>query len=132
MGDRKQKWLAAATGQPKSVISDYVRGRRTPGPDHLANLARVLGCDPGWLLTGEESEPGISSAGGRVQDLAPRYDRIPIDVREDGRLLKAIDELADILRSPDQKAAEWILGNIEVFAERARAQLEPRKRRRAG
>jgi transcriptional regulator with XRE-family HTH domain len=132
LGKREQKWLAAATGQPKSVISDYIRGRRTPGPDHLANLARALVCDPGWLLTGEEAAVGGSPPRGPVQAPTPGYERIPLDLWGDDRLLKAIDELVDILRGPDRKAAEWVLGNIQVFAERARAQMEPRRRRKAG
>ena len=97
-------------------------GRTSPIPRHLRPRieAFVQGYNPSHAPTIPAGE-GLETWG-----------NIRMGLQDDPRLRKAVGELVEVLRGPDQKAAEWLLGNIQIFAERARAQLEPRRRRRAG
>lgn len=46
--------LSKATGIDKSAISNYVNGVYVPKQDKVYKMARVLGVDAGWLMTGDE------------------------------------------------------------------------------
>jgi len=57
---------------------------------------------------------------------------LPQDLVDDTRLHDGMDNLVDILRGPDRQAAEWLLGNLKVFGDRARDQMPPRKKKKGG
>ena len=46
--------LVRATGIDKGAISNYINGAYIPKQDKAYKLARALGVDPGWLMTGDE------------------------------------------------------------------------------
>lgn len=46
--------LSRLSGVGKSDISHYMKGRYTPKQDKCYPLAKALGVDPGWLMTGVE------------------------------------------------------------------------------
>lgn len=46
--------LSRATGIDKGAISNYINGVYIPKQDKAYKLARALGVDPGWLMTGDE------------------------------------------------------------------------------
>ena len=46
--------LSRATGIDKGAISNYINGAYIPKQDKAYKLARALGVDPGWLMTGDE------------------------------------------------------------------------------
>lgn len=46
--------LSERSGVGKSDISNYVNGKYVGKQDKVYALAKALGCDPGWLMTGEE------------------------------------------------------------------------------
>jgi phage repressor protein C with HTH and peptisase S24 domain len=48
-----QKILAEKLNISLPTMNHYETGKRIPGSDLLARLAKVVECDPGWLLTGE-------------------------------------------------------------------------------
>lgn len=53
--------LVRATGIDKGAISNYINGVYIPKQDKAYKLARALGVDPGWLMTGDEpSEKRLS------------------------------------------------------------------------
>lgn len=46
--------LSTLSGVGKSDISNYINGKYVGKQDKVYALAKVLRCDPGWLMTGEE------------------------------------------------------------------------------
>ena len=46
--------LSRATKKKKSAMSNYINGAYIPKQDKAYKLARALGVDPGWLMTGDE------------------------------------------------------------------------------
>lgn len=48
-----QKRLAEKLSISVPTMNHYETGKRVPGSDLLARLAKVLECNPGWLLIGE-------------------------------------------------------------------------------
>jgi len=45
------------------TLSKYENGHRVPDADLLEKFVRIVGCDPGWLLTGIGSEPTGTGTG---------------------------------------------------------------------
>lgn len=77
----KQKELANILKISLPTMNHYESGKRAPNSDLLSQIAKILNCDPGWLLTGEgqaekkdapTNEPMPSST---LKDfvLVPRY-----------------------------------------------------------
>ncbi len=60
-----QQELAALLGVSQAAVSDYERGRRRPGLAMLVEIARHLGVEAGWLLTGAASEANDHANGER-------------------------------------------------------------------
>lgn len=52
--------ISRETGASSGGISQWVNGVSRPGSKYLAPLAKVLQCDPGWLLTGREASPNTN------------------------------------------------------------------------
>ena len=48
-----QKFLAEKLSVSLPTMNHYETGKRVPGSDFLARLAKVVECNPGWLLSGE-------------------------------------------------------------------------------
>ena len=48
--------LSRISGVGKSDISYYLKGRYLPKQDKVYMLAKALGVDPGWLITGVEQK----------------------------------------------------------------------------
>ena len=48
-----QKYLAEKMNISLPTMNHYETGKRIPGSDFLARLAKVVDCNPGWLLSGE-------------------------------------------------------------------------------
>ena len=51
--DFKQKELANILKVSLPTMNHYESGKRAPNSELLSQIAKTLGCDPGWLLTGE-------------------------------------------------------------------------------
>ncbi|MEK9629868.1 MAG: helix-turn-helix domain-containing protein [Nitrospinota bacterium] len=52
-GKLKQNELAKILNVSLPTMNHYESGKRTPNSELLAQIAKTLECDPGWLLTGE-------------------------------------------------------------------------------
>lgn len=50
-----QKNLSALLGIAYQTLNKYEKGHRTPDAELLRQMANILKCDPGWLLTGEST-----------------------------------------------------------------------------
>lgn len=57
----RQADLVAATGIDRSLISSYVTGRYEPKDENLQAIAKVLNCDPMWLMGYDGVEEGDES-----------------------------------------------------------------------
>lgn len=77
----KQKELANILMVSLPTMNHYESGKRAPNSELLSQIAKTLGCDPGWLLSGEGqaekkkvhlNEP-IPSSGLNEFVLLPRY-----------------------------------------------------------
>jgi phage repressor protein C with HTH and peptisase S24 domain len=51
--DFKQKELANILKVSLPTMNHYESGKRAPNSELLSQISKTLGCDPGWLLTGE-------------------------------------------------------------------------------
>jgi phage repressor protein C with HTH and peptisase S24 domain len=49
----KQKELASILMVSLPTMNHYESGKRAPNSELLSKIAKALGCDPGWMLTGE-------------------------------------------------------------------------------
>lgn len=99
----------------------------------MVNIARAGGVSLEWLLTGSEDKDALSRQAMILVREAPTvYQSLLDDIAGDRRLLQAVRDLIAVLKGPDQEAADWLLGNIKVFAERAHQQRRRRRRREAG
>jgi transcriptional regulator with XRE-family HTH domain len=56
MADKNMKAseLSRLSGVGKADISNYINFKYVPKQDKCYMLAEALGCDPGWLMTGDE------------------------------------------------------------------------------
>jgi len=119
-------------GTPVGVTL-YEGGRKRPDLRLLVNIARAGGVSLDWLLTGSEDKEALPrQAAVLVREAPVVYQSLVDDLSGDRRLLQAVQDLIEVLKGPDQQAADWLLGNITVFAERARGQSRKRKRREVG
>jgi len=115
------------------TLTNYEAGTKRPDLRLLVNIARACGVTLDWVLTGEEDKDAIPRRVAALVREAPLvYQSLLDEVAGDPRLLRAVQDLIVVVQGPDQQAAEWLLGNITVFAERARGQSRKRKRREAG
>jgi transcriptional regulator with XRE-family HTH domain len=129
-----QEEFAAKCGFPNSVgVGRYEAGRPRPDLRLLVNIARAGGVSLEWLLTGSEDKDAFPRQAVLLVREAPGvYQSLLDDLAGDRRLLQAVRDLIAVLQGPDKQAAEWLLGNITVFAERARQQTRKRGRKVAG
>lgn len=75
--------LAGKLGIAYPTLNKYERGHRIPDASLLNRMANVLGCSPGWLLSGKDTDAGAQP----VPDMAalsrvPVLDRISDDFPE--------------------------------------------------
>lgn len=100
--DFKQKELANILKVSLPTMNHYESGKRAPNSELLSQIAKTLGCDPGWLLTGEGqaekkevliNDPISSSA---LNDfvLVPRYN---IESSMDGGSVIHSEQIVDHL-----------------------------------
>jgi transcriptional regulator with XRE-family HTH domain len=77
---------AVELGVSDQTVRNWCAGRHTPRPDQLDALARLLGVEPGWLLTGVNNldEAEVISA---LRELRAKQDEILAAVLEVRRLL---------------------------------------------
>lgn len=115
-GKKTQAELGSAIGQPKSVISLWETGARTPSAEHLGQIAQATGYGLGWLLHGDEVLPPAVVAEGRPAYGSP-------DLAE---LVAGIQEILD---SGVEVVIRALRANIEAFRLSAR---ELREKKGAG
>lgn len=73
-----QSQLAKRLGRTRSSISNIEAGRQTPSVEMAARCARLLRCDPGWLLAGPaEAEPPVDAAERIVREMRALADDKP-------------------------------------------------------
>jgi len=66
--------VVKATGVSKGTVSQWLNGIAKPGGKNIIIVAKVLQCDPEWLLSGKGSastEPSNVEAGPELQGLYP-------------------------------------------------------------
>jgi RNA polymerase primary sigma factor len=115
----KQSELAKAVGVSPSLASMWLKGTRTPDQEALERLAKALGVDLDWLLTGRGREPhgtrerALQSAFERV-DWRPRGG-FPDGGREGGNANQfAIrPTLRNLVRESIQNALDERLGQVQ-------------------
>lgn len=66
-----QEKLAKKLGIAYPTLNKYEKGHRTPDAELLGRMSRLLNCDPGWLLTGEDE--GFREPAARI----PILSRVP-------------------------------------------------------
>jgi transcriptional regulator with XRE-family HTH domain len=100
-----QKTLARLLNIAEQTLNKYEKGHRVPDARILNQMVNVLECDdPGWLLTGRESErtPAASET------------LLPYNVSEEHRTL------TEILASGDEMTIEAIKSNLSAFRDSIR------------
>ena len=94
--------LANKTGIGKSSISQWINGRNKPSYQSAVKMARVLACDPYWLMGEEKTEPEYIKA----------Y-RNAVDFRCDGVIIELLKVCADL----DDRRKDKLLAYAEGLAE---------------
>ena len=82
-----QKELAKRLDIAYQTLNKYEKGHRTPDANILRQMANILNCDPGWLLTGEE-KPGKNN-------LTVSESQVIYNVSEDSDLEEILKYLKD-------------------------------------
>ena len=98
----KQKELANILKVSLPTMNHYESGKRTPNSELLSQIAKILECDPGWLLTGEGqaekkktySNESMSSTTLNDFVLVPRYN---IEVSAGGGSVIHSEQIVDHL-----------------------------------
>lgn len=74
-----QSAVAAQVGQPRSRVSEWVRGQRVPGVRDVMAMAGVLGVSLDWLVAGQEppapERAVVDDLARLAPDLVPLVDR---------------------------------------------------------
>lgn len=104
-----QDQLALQVGIAKETLSKYENGHRTPDAAQLNRMVNATGCDPAWLLTGQE--PSISSG----TDFSGFF--IQYGNTEDMYLLDMIRKLERIFRAGDERD-RWTIGGLIIESHR--------------
>ncbi|MEM6987333.1 MAG: helix-turn-helix transcriptional regulator [Pseudomonadota bacterium] len=86
--------VGKATGVSTGGVSQWRNGITLPRGENLLALARVLQCDPQWLLTGKE-QPPIESNATWAGTVAPWDDDTPLNYDDTELPLLSRLELAD-------------------------------------
>ncbi len=89
--------LARMLGITYPTLNRYERGHRTPDAALLNRMAKILECDPGWLLSGkgEDDEERSPSA-------AKPLTRTPVLRKVPGRFPERVsEEIAEYISLPD-------------------------------
>lgn len=94
--------LANKTGIGKASISQWINGRNKPSYQSAVKMARVLACDPYWLMGEDKTEP----------DYIKAY-RNTVDFRCDGVIIELIKVCADL----DDRRKDKLLAYAEGLAE---------------
>lgn len=129
--DLSQAALARALNQrSNSLVSDWEQGNVEPQASTILEVARILRCDPAWLLQGDYQIRHLPSRA--AAETPSPWPVIPQELQGDARLEKAAQDLIYLLQHGEADELTAILKNIEVFARDTRARLEPKRRRRAG
>ncbi len=95
-----QKKLSELAGVSEPTMNHYEAGKRVPTVDSLLNLARILDCDPAWLLTGQEPiqrqpEPSTETEGNSGDFIfVPQYDLGPLGSGGSIQSSQVVDHLA--------------------------------------
>lgn len=89
--------LARKLGIAYPTLNKYERGHRIPDASLLNRMANILGCSPGWLLSGEGSSTGAQQVSDMVAvSRVPVLDRIPDDFPD-----SVHEETAEYISMPD-------------------------------
>lgn len=90
--------LARQLGIAHPTLSKYEQGHRTPGSVLLGQIAKVLGCDPGWLLADEGGrQEGYPSGAGTLPAV-----RIPVLNRISSGFPESVsDRIVEYISLPD-------------------------------
>lgn len=108
-----QKKLSALASISEPTMNHYETGKRIPPVETLLNLARVLECDAGWLLTGKgSSHPATEKTHhGMVEEstdsgfvFVPQYDIGLVGDKEFIQSSQVVDHLAF--------KREWVLHEL--------------------
>jgi SOS-response transcriptional repressor LexA len=90
--------LAKQLGIAHPTLSKYERGHRIPDSVLLGRIARILGCDPGWLLADEGEKtagyPAVSATLPAVR--IPLVKKVPSDFPE-----HVSDKIVEYISLPD-------------------------------
>lgn len=90
----KQANLVNLTGIPSSLISNYIKGVKSPGLKNALNIANALGVSLETLTAKEESMLAMLSREERILD---GFNRLSPEFQD--FLARKIDELLEIQRS---------------------------------
>ncbi len=90
-----QLGLARTLGIHPTTLNKYEKGHRVPDAALLERMARVLRCDPGWLLAGEAGEERGPL---RVSEDRPPYDRL---LYKEALIREIVEGLIEALREDD-------------------------------
>ncbi len=94
-----QKQLSRLVGVSEPTMNHYETGKRVPPVETLLNLAKILDCDAGWLLTGQEATVQKSPPSSEVREDAGGFVFVPqyeLALLENGTSIKS-DQVVDHL-----------------------------------
>jgi len=126
--------LAKMCGLDVQSVCDLEEGR-SPKTGDIYRLADALEITYLELFTGQPTknlrvrdrkEEATKASSPNRQASIWEAIRIPNELQHDGRLIKAVKELIDILQGPDKRDIEVVLGAIGVFADRINEQRRKR------
>ena len=112
-----QKNLAEILNISLPTMNHYETGKRVPGSDFLARLAKVVECNPGWLLSGEgemqiKEEHSSRASHTTMEDfvLVPRYN---IEASDEGGSFVCSEQIVDHLAFK----ADWVHKELDTKPE---------------
>lgn len=105
-----QAELSQQLGITYPTLNKYERGHRMPGAELISRMAKLLECDPGWLVSGEGGIKGVRDVPGTLSiTRTPVLSKVPDDFP--GRVSDVISEYISLPDVTDESYALIVKGD---------------------
>lgn len=101
-----QEDLAALSGVPRSMISDFERGARVPSAEHVFRICLAAGLSPAWVMTGDGDPFHKKETPDSTKINRDALLKLPLDEVTRTYYLSLLDGLGNPLKTPMDVLAE--------------------------
>lgn len=116
--------LARRLGVTRPMVSDYLRGQRSPGVTVLQAWAEALGCTVSDLLEGSPAPPVVTRAPSPAEMLMAILERFEIDeTRKDICLFALSTDSPERLKAVHDTVKRWLPGGVGVTPDNKKPSL---------